>query len=265
VTATTRGARATYLYCLLQAPRAPALRRAPAGLPGLGPPRVLPLDGGLWLVAADAPLGRYDAPAIEGRLRDLAWVSRCALGHEAVVEHVARQGPVVPMKLFTLFHGDDRALAHVRGDRRRLDRVLARVAGRQEWGLRLLLDETRARRRATVPATRRAGGAGAGTRFLLGKEAQHGAVRRLAAEGRREATRVFRALARQADAARRRDATGDPPGSRLLLDAAFLVRREAAPRFRAALREVRRRLASQGYTVVLTGPWPPYNFVGDRP
>jgi hypothetical protein len=223
---------------------------------------VLPLDGGLWLVAADAPLGRYDAPAIEGRLRDLDWVSRCALGHEAVVEHVARQGAVVPMKLFTLFHGDERALDHIRRGRRRLDRILARVAGRQEWGLRILLDETRARRRAAVPAARRAG-AGAGTRFLLGKEAQHGAVRRLAAGGRREATRLLRALAREADATRRRDAAGDPPGSRLLLDAAFLVRRASAPRFRAAFREARRRLAGKGYSLVLTGPWPPYNFVGD--
>jgi hypothetical protein len=223
----------------------------------------LPLDDGLWLVVADAPLGRYDGPAIEGRLRDLAWVSRCALGHEAVVEHVSRRGTVVPMKLFTLFHGDERALAHVQRGRRRLERILGRVAGRQEWGLRLLLDEARARRRATAPAAARR--AGAGTRFLLGTEAQHGAVRRLAARGRREAARSFRALAREADVARRRDAASDPPGSRLLLDAAFLVRREAASRFRAAVREVRRRLGGEGYTVVLTGPWPPYNFVGDRP
>jgi hypothetical protein len=263
VTAATRGGRATYLYCLLQAPRAPSLGRAPAGLPGLGPPRLLPLDDGLWLVAADAPLGRYEAAAIEGRLRDLAWVSRCALGHEAVVEHVARRATVVPMKLFTLFHGDERALAHVRRGRRRLERILERVTGREEWGLRLLLDETRARRRAGA-ATRRPG-AGAGTRFLLGKEAQHGAVRRLAAAGRREATRSFRALARESDAARRRDATGDPPGSRLFQIVAFLVRRYPAGRFRAAVRELRRRLSRQGYTVVLTGPWPPYNFVGDRP
>jgi hypothetical protein len=214
-------------------------------------------------VAADAPLGRYDAPAIEGHLRDLEWVSRCALGHEAVIEHAARQGTVIPMKLFTLFHGDERALAHVRQGRRRLGRVLARVTGRQEWGLRLLLDESRARRRAAAPAARRGRG-GAGTRFLLRKEAEHGALRRVVAEGRREAGRWFRTLARGADAARRRAATGDPPGSRLLLDAAFLVRRDAAPRFRATVSDLRRRLAGKGYTAVLTGPWPPYNFVGDR-
>jgi hypothetical protein len=263
VTASARGDRATYLYCLLHAPRTPRLRGTPAGLPGLGPPRVVPVDDGLWLVAADAPLDRYGAPVIERNLRDLAWVSRCALGHEAVVERAARQGTVVPMKLFTLFHSDARALAHVRRGRRRLDRILARVAGRQEWGLRLLLDETRARRRAAAPAARGAG-AGGGTRFLLRKEAEHGAVRRLAAAGRREAARLFRALGHLADAARRRDATADPPGARLLLDAAFLVRREAAPRFRAAVRDLRRRQAGQGCTVVLTGPWPPYNFVGDR-
>jgi hypothetical protein len=223
----------------------------------------VPVDDGLWLVAADAPLGRYGAQVIERNLRDLGWVSRCATAHEAVVERAARQGAVIPLKLFTLFHGDERALAHVRSGRRRLDRILARVAGRQEWGLRLLLDETRTRRQVAPPAGRRAG-TGAGTRFLLRKDAEHGALRRLVTAGRREALRCFKALERQADSARRRATAGDPPGSRLLLDAAFLVRREAAPRFRATVRELRRRLAGQGYTVVLTGPWPPYNFVGDR-
>jgi len=117
---------ATYLYCLVRSAREPSLRGAPAGLPGAGRPRAIDAGGGLWLVAANAPLERYGEKPIERGLRDLAWVSSVAVPHEAVVEHVARNGTVVPMKLFTLFRSDARALEHVAKRRKRIDRVVER-------------------------------------------------------------------------------------------------------------------------------------------
>ena len=100
---------ATYLYCLVQRDRAPALARAPRGLPGTGPLRAIEAGEGLWLVAADAPLSRYGAPAVEQGLKDLDWVSACALAHEAVIEYCARSSTALPMKLFTIFSTDERA------------------------------------------------------------------------------------------------------------------------------------------------------------
>ncbi|TMB13759.1 MAG: hypothetical protein E6J65_24825, partial [Deltaproteobacteria bacterium] len=100
---------ATYLYCLVRSARAPSLRGAPAGLPGAAPTRTIDAGGGLWLVAADAPLDRYGEKPIERGLQDLAWVSSVAVPHEAVVEHLAKIGTVVPMKLLTLFRSDERA------------------------------------------------------------------------------------------------------------------------------------------------------------
>src|SRR5688572_17770531 len=99
----------------------------PRGLAGAGPVRLLDAGERLWLVAADAPLARYGAAAIERGLRDLTWVSACAMGHEGVVEHFARRATVIPMKLFTLFASDERAVAHVQRTRRRLDRLITRV------------------------------------------------------------------------------------------------------------------------------------------
>jgi len=254
----------TYCYCLVQRRTPPSLGRAPAGPPGLAPPRSLPVGESLWLVAANAPLARFGADAINARLRDLTWVSTCAMAHEAVIEHVARSGAVVPMKLFTLFTSDARALAHVARSRARLGRILKRVAGRQEWGVRLTLDESRAAAAARRGRRAGLGGTGAGTRFLLRKRAEHGLAGRLAARARVEAERLYRALRLQADAARRRPPLAAPAGTRLLLDAAFLVPAGGAARFRSTARAIARRLATGGYRLTLTGPWPPYNFVGDR-
>ena len=83
------------------------MKRGLRGLPGAEPPRLLDAGEQLWLVVATAPVAQYGAAPIERRLQDLDWVSRCAMAHEAVVEDAARSGPVVPMKLFTLFSSDD--------------------------------------------------------------------------------------------------------------------------------------------------------------
>ena len=54
------------------------------------------------------------------------------------------------------------------------------------------------------------------------------------------------------------------PGSRLLLDAAYLVPAKRAASFRSALRHGARTLDAAGIVVSLTGPWPPYNFIASR-
>src|SRR5438034_760114 len=107
-------ATATYVYCVVAAPRAPRRARSPAGLPGAGRVRLLDLDRGLYLVAADVPLARYGEAAIERGLSDLDWVSRAAVAHEAVVESFIDATAVLPMKLFTIFNNDARAIEHVR-------------------------------------------------------------------------------------------------------------------------------------------------------
>src|SRR5881628_539581 len=157
---------ATYVYCLLSARGSPLRARGPRGLAGTGAVRALDVDDGLRLIVADAPLSRYGSEPIEQHLRDLGWVSSCAVAHERVIEHFARHGTVIPMKLFTLFAGDERAVDHVRRSLKRVRRVLTRVSDREEWGVRLRLDEQRALRQRTATAARAPAAAG-GTAFLL--------------------------------------------------------------------------------------------------
>jgi len=253
---------ATYLYCLVRSAREPSLRAAPAGLPGAGRPRAIDAGGGLWLVAADAPLERYGEKPIEQGLRDLAWVSSVAVPHEAVVEHVAKSGTVVPMKLFTLFRSDTRALEHVAKRRKRIDRLVERIEGREEWGLRVLLDETAALRRARDEAQAVAPGA-PGAAFLLRKKKEHDLAREVIEHARDRADGLFELLAVQADDARRRPPPPGEVGKRVLLDAAFLLQRKKAKAFQTKVRAEAKKLADRDYQLTLTGPWPAYTFVSD--
>jgi Gas vesicle synthesis protein GvpL/GvpF len=253
---------ATYLYCLVHADRQPSLLRAPRGLPGTGALRLLAAANDLWLVAADAPLARYGSAPVERGLRDLEWVALRGAAHARVVEHFARRLTTLPMKLFTLFTGDERAVAHVKQAEGQVRRVLARVDGCEEWGVRVRLDprlaRQRARARGPAPATSRR----AGTRFLLAKKHQRDVVREVLREGRAAVEDSFETLAGLAEATRRRPAA-ELEGTRVALDAALLVPGRRLARFKAAARRATTALTARGYRLTLTGPWPAYNFVSD--
>jgi hypothetical protein len=261
----TPTATATYLYCLLRRPEPPVTNDAPPGVPGASRPRVLPVEDGLWLVTAQVPLPAYGEEALASRMEDLDWLSARALGHEAMVEHFAGRGErdapdladlaLIPMKLLTLFSDDERALEHVREDLPRLRPILDRVAGREEWGVRVSYDPKAAREAADSAGTAEA--PASGKDFLLRKKRVRDAGREAPEAARRAAAETFDALAARAvEASRRAPAAGNT----LLLDAAFLVPRSEREGFEAAVDAAARRLSGSHCELTLTGPWPPYNF-----
>lgn len=243
---------ATYVYGLVARSTAPAVAKAPSGPPGLGPLRALPVRDGLWLLAATAPLARYGAEAIDRGLQDLDWVSRCALGHERVVEAFLDAGTLLPMKLFTLFTDDAAALARSREDPPRVARLLRRLQGKAEWGVRL-------RRSAPAPARPPAKAATSGRAFLQRKLAAMTTARDTSAADRKTADRVFRELKPCASSAVRKPLAGD--AGRLLLDAVFLGTKAEAAALRKAVASRARALRPEGLELALTGPWPAYHFL----
>jgi hypothetical protein len=235
----------------------------------MGPVRLLEVDRGLFLAVADAPLDRYSAEAINRGLSDLDWVSRAAIAHEAVVESFIADAAVLPMKLFTIFTNDERALAYAHGDRQRIRGAAKRVANQHEWGVRVILDRTRAVR--ARESTKRAAGrstsasaASSGIAYLTHKKAQRDASAELAEHARETIAALYDRLASRSSAATRKAAAELPVESGpLLLDAAFLVPRSRAKSFQSLMAREAKSLAPHGYGVTVTGPWPPYSFVQD--
>jgi hypothetical protein len=207
---------------------------------------------------ATVPADAFGEAAIERGLRDLTWVSSCAVGHERVVEAFLRRGTVIPMKLFTIFTSDERAIQHVAGDRPRIDEVVRRLKDRVELGVRVSLASRPAR-----PA-RSASRAASGARYLRAKKALHDASVELGSRAQARVNEVFEALASQSDESVRRPIVESGGGARVLLDAAYLVPAGRARRFGSTVRALARRFAGEGYDITVTGPWPAYNFVGAR-
>jgi len=256
----------TYVYCLVRSAKRPVLRGARAGVPAARPPRALDAGGDLWVIAADVPETEYGEAVIAHGLQNIEWVSRRALGHERMVERFLGRTGLLPMQLFTLFTSDERALAHVARERRRIDRLLDRLDGQVEWGVRVTWDERVARE--AVEKVHKATGARkppSGAAYLSRKRDLLDVNRATLATARKEATRLFREMSKEATDARRRASTEQAaPGSRLLLDAAYLVAAAHAAAFRKALDRRTRDIETSGLAVSLTGPWPPYNFISGK-
>lgn len=248
---------ATYLYCLVKATRAPSLARVPAGLTGATAPVAHRVAASLWLIAADVPLSIYASPELDARLRDLDWVARAALAHEGVVEHFARSrgASVIPAKLFTMFSTIDKALADVSGRRVSLDRVMKRISGCEEWGIRIMRQPSTAEPQAPKRAA-------SGTAFLTARKAARDAVTNARTEAAAAAEDSFKRLARIARDATQREKRAEPGTNPPVLEAAFLVPVKARARFKAEATRCAKACARAGAELTLTGPWPAYNFIG---
>ena len=253
----------TYVYCLVRSARRPSLDDFPPGIPGSSALRALGAGGGLWAIVSSVPRTEYDEASLAKGLQNLDWVGRRAMAHEAIVEQFLTSPAVLPMQLFALFTSEARALEHVAGDRARIDRILTRIERQLEWGLRLSFDEQAAREAVEEKAVGRSRGIGpTGADYLARKRDLLDVTRVQITAAKAEADRLYRAMSREATEACRRTATEQAaPGSRLLLDAAFLVPVRRAAAFRTALRRHARTLDAAGIVVSLTGPWPPYNFI----
>jgi Gas vesicle synthesis protein GvpL/GvpF len=245
----------TYVYCVVQSTRKPSTARVPPGLPGGEQPRLDQVDSKMWVVHAPVPLDRYGTEALAESLRDLKWVSAIAVAHEAVVEHFAglRGVTVIPMKLFTLFSGADRAIAEMRRRSERLTSLFGKLQGCEEWGVRIMRGPSRS-------AVKGDGKPASGTAFLAARKRardESAAVLRDSAQAADEAYALLADVA--ADHRRRQqEASGVIPP---LLDAAFLVPVRRRARFRALAERAAEDVFQRGARLTLTGPWPAYNFV----
>jgi gas vesicle protein GvpL/GvpF len=247
---------ATYLYCVVHAVVEPPVARAPRGLAGASRLLVTRIARSLWLVTTAVPLGVYGPGALERSLRDVDWVTNAAVAHEEVVEYFARRpgSTVIPMKLFTMFSSVERALDEMRPRQRELTAVVNRIAGCEEWGVRITHTPAVVRR-DSLAAT-----AASGTEFLAARKAARDFARRSVDTAAAAAEEAYSALSAIARDARRREDVPQGATSPPILDAAFLVPSSQRTRFKNAVKKLA-DTAERGTQVVLTGPWPSFNFI----
>lgn len=214
---------------------------------------------GLEGVVSEVDLDEFGEEGLHRNLEDLAWLEEVARTHDGVVHTVAEQAPVVPMRLATVFLGEDSLRERLEGWASGLHASLDRVEGRQEWSVKVLVDTAAAQREVETAgsgATDRPGAA-----YLLRRQRQLKAQEQVHEEAARTGDEVHTALAGSVAASRRL-----PPQDRrlsgyegaMVLNAAYLVPASDQEAWQGLVEEVRIRYPRA--TLLLDGPWPPYSF-----
>jgi hypothetical protein len=225
--------------------------------------------GGLAAVVSRVPLSDYGEDALASRLTDAAWTAARAIRHERVVEHVARRAAVVPLRFGTIYLRRESVEGMLDDRGAQLRAGLARLDGREEWGLNVYVERARLREEVTRVSARlrelgeHAESSTPGQAYLLRKKIDTMRDEEARAETKRIAFEIEEALAAACDGASRLRVLKDEAAAHGELAArlAFLVARERFDEFREAAERLAEEHAPLGFSFELTGPWPAYNFV----
>jgi hypothetical protein len=217
--------------------------------------------GGLVAVVGSVPLEQFGAEALKANLEDLRWLEAVARAHHSVIDAVAGHTTVLPMRLATVYHDEERVGDVLRRGEAAFAAALDRVAGRLEWGAKVYTDPGRLVDPEPAPPAPTAA-AGPGRDYLRRRQRQRQARERSWEQAAEVGKQVDAALAPLAEDVRyhrvQDQALSGRPGENVL-NAAYLVRKDRSEAFLARAREL---LGDRpGVHVELTGPWVPYSFV----
>ena len=212
-------------------------------------------DADVAVVVGAVPQSEFGEDVLPARLNDRSWLERAVADHESVVRRLLAVGPVVPLRFGSL-HRSTRAVEEfLAAHREEFLAALERVRGRVELGVKVWVAPPAAEAAEERPAT--------GREYL---ERRRDARERAVGE-RASVDELLRSIharllcVAEAGVLNRpqpRELTGD--SREMAMNAAYLVAADDDSLV-AEVERLRREHAELDFDV--TGPWAPYNFVGD--
>jgi hypothetical protein len=238
------------------------------------PAEVEAVDGSAHLdVVDDGPLAAFytavnledfSQAVIDARANDVEWLGAIGYRHQSVMTALLRGGTIIPLRAFTLFGSDAAVRAALQEQREAFLAALEKLDGKQEWTLRVEFEPQRwsealvARVDALRDLAAQIEVAPAGRAFLLRKKLDE-EKKRASREAEQQVVgeienAVVAALACDTVAESRTQRAGAFPQINVLIE------RDEDARLQELRETLEARYGSEGVSVVVTGPWPPYSF-----
>lgn len=225
-------------------------------------------EGLAAMVEAVSP-SEFSPEVLEQRLGSVEWVAGIARRHEAMLETIMQSAPVIPARLCTLFSHVN-AVEQLLAERAvKLSATLDRIAGAEEWSVKMYYDEEVLRRHASSTDTQAlALGealaiASPGQAHVLRKKRNARVVEVVAAHVVDTAEYVLDEIEQHDVETCLRQLL--PEGAthrqeKMGLNVAVLVGDRDAEAFFATLDSLAAKLATEGFVLEKNGPFPPYSF-----
>jgi hypothetical protein len=260
-----------YIYAVM--PNVDLVGLPRSGVDPLRAVETLPV-GNVLAVISKVRHAIFNDDAVEAGLRDMAWIEARVVAHQQVMDALVQTGlAVIPMRFCTIYRSVAAVTDSIIRSEAALGAELARLQGKQEWGIKQIVDLPALQRAINQghPALggtvdpdierlrRQIAGMSPGAAFLLQKK-----LLSLVAE---RAQNIAFALGDECHtrmAARAVDAvTSALPQDRpeVCLNAAYLVERAAFDPFHAELERLAEAYSPVGVRYELSGPWPAHHFL----
>jgi hypothetical protein len=255
---------ATYVYGITSAD-AGELSNTVANVEGVGssPPFTIEQEG-LVAIASEVPLAEFDEERLRENLNDVEWLEQTARGHELVLE-AAREGTtIIPLRLCTIYRGEDHVREMLEREQAVFRDALSRLEGKTEWGVKLIAEPGALEAALAEDEPEDAGEVSPGVAYLKsrGREAKEreridDLANAWAAEAHdRLANAAVEALLNPLQNPEVSGHVGE-----MLLNGVYLVEDAGMDAFMAEIEALVNSFDDRGVSVEMTGPWPPYNFV----
>jgi hypothetical protein len=241
--------RGKYVYCVVHSEK--PLTFGPIGI-GIDPTEVHTVGfRDIAAVVSDTPIELHEP------------TRQNVLAHERVNETVMQNHTVIPMSFGTVFKTREDILQLLRSAYDAFKDVLVKMEDKLEYGLKVLWDHERVvealeRENEDIRRLKAEISSQHGSTYFA--RMQYGRLVDAALQARSEhfVQAIFDELRPVAVASR----ANRPIGDKMIMNAAFLVRRDKEPDFDAAVKGIGAKY--EHLTFKYTGPWPPYNFVNIR-
>ena len=185
------------------------------------------------------------------------------LAHQRVNETVMQHHTVIPMSFGTVFKTEHDIKELLRSAYDAFTDVLSKMHGKVEFGLKVLWDRDQIIREIEeeeedIRRLKKEISSQRGSTYFA--RMQYGRLIDAALQARSEqyVNGIFQSLRDVSVASR----SNKPIGDRMIMNAAFLVARDAEAAFDYSVKDIGQRYDK--LTFKYTGPWPPYNFVNIR-
>ncbi|MFI9245999.1 GvpL/GvpF family gas vesicle protein [Streptomyces sp. NPDC053086] len=217
----------------------------------------------LVAVVSAVPEADFSEKALKAHLEDLDWLAATARAHQGVVDALSTVTTPLPLRLATVFHDDSAVRTMIEAREGDFRRILDRLAGRVEWGVKVYLDpEAEPEPAGPAPAAAKPA---SGRDYLRRRRERSHAQEDRWQRAERFAQSLHERLLRQAEDARihapQNSALSAAPGQNVL-NAAYLVPRRRSEEFVELVD--RTKDEEPGIRVELTGPWAAYSFTGEE-
>lgn len=229
----------------------------------------------LEAVVSKVSLEEFASEEIQKKAQeDLKWIKEKALAHEKVAEEAMRRNDkiltLIPMRFGAIFKNIESLEETLRKDYFKIRKVLERIKGRQEWGVKVYLKDKRIleqiikkKNEAIKEKEKEIASLPEGMAYFMEEELKEIVSKEIEIESNNIAGFLFESLKKQAVSSFKskileKELTGrrEP----MVLNAAYLVSEEKIGDFKKGLENLNQQIQEKGFYLEYSGPWPPYNF-----